>query len=307
MNNDNHYDVLGVKETDTQEDIKKKYRKLAKENHPDVGGNEETFKKISTAYDILSDEQKRQAYDHQRKNPFSGSDSFSDVFNSMFGQRSTERKKTVHTSNISVNIGVLNSYVGGKYTLTYKRHESCNTCNGNGGSKTTCNFCGGSGILVKQFTNGAFVQLMQVSCETCSGRGFFMTNACFFCNGNGSKPEIKTLDISLPHGVDDGQFLRVTGMGDFKNGVYGDLLVRILLKPQDGFDKINGNLIYNCFMSLDDLKRGSVVIPHPDGELTIKIPKKIDTYIPLRIKNKGFRLETIGDLIINQFVRFERD
>ena len=103
MNNENFYDVLGVSETATQDEIKKTYRKLAKENHPDTGGNEELFKKISTAYDVLGDEKKRQEYDHQRKNPFAHN--INDMFNNMFKQRQQHRVK--HTKNIVVNKLVL--------------------------------------------------------------------------------------------------------------------------------------------------------------------------------------------------------
>lgn len=307
MNIDNYYEILGVEENASQDDIKKKYRQLAKENHPDTGGNEELFKKISTAYDILGDEQKRQTYDQQRKNPYGGSFNFNDVFNSMFGNRQNSNQRPVHTSNITVNIGALNSYKGGKHTLSFRRQAACDPCKGTGGDKTICNFCSGTGNVVKQFGNGSFFQMMQVACETCQGRGFFMVNPCFLCNGSGAKTEMKTLDISLPHGVDNGQFLRMTGMGDFRNGLYGDLIVRVELKPQDGFDKVGNHLVYNAFMSLEDLNSGSINVPHPDGELNIKLPKNIDTSIPLRVKSKGFKLESVGDLIVNQYIKYQRD
>lgn len=307
MNIDNYYEILGVEENASQDDIKKKYRQLAKENHPDTGGNEELFKKISTAYDILGDEQKRQTYDQQRKTPYGGSFNFNDVFNSMFGNRQNSNQRPVHTSNITVNIGALNSYKGGKHTLSFRRQAACDPCKGTGGDKTICNFCSGTGNVVKQFGNGSFFQMMQVACETCQGRGFFMVNPCFLCNGSGAKTEMKTLDISLPHGVDNGQFLRMTGMGDFKNGIYGDLIVRVELKPQDGFDKVGNHLVYNAFMNLEDLNSGSINVPHPDGELNIKLPKNIDTSLPLRVKSKGFKLESVGDLIVNQYVKYQRD
>lgn len=307
MNIDNYYEILGVEENASQDDIKKKYRQLAKENHPDTGGNEELFKKISTAYDVLGDEQKRQTYDQQRKNPYGGSFNFNDVFNSMFGNRQNSNQRPVHTSNITVNIGALNSYKGGKHTLSFRRQAACDPCKGTGGDKTICNFCSGTGNVVKQFGNGSFFQMMQVACETCQGRGFFMVNPCFLCNGSGAKTEMKTLDISLPHGVDNGQFLRMTGMGDFRNGIYGDLIVRVELKPQDGFDKVGNHLVYNAFMSLEDLNSGNINVPHPDGELNIKLPKNIDTSIPLRVKSKGFKLESVGDLIVNQYIKYQRD
>ena len=308
MNNENFYEVLGVTETATQDEIKQAYRKLAKENHPDAGGNEEVFKKISVAYDTIGDEQKRQQYDTQRKNPFGGFGDMGDMFSHMFGNRKqTNNQRPVHTSNITVNIGVLDSYRANKHTLSYRRQVMCEPCNGGGGDKTTCNTCGGSGNVVRQMGSGMFVQLIQMACDTCRGTGHKLINPCFMCSGTGSKPEMKSLDISLPHGADNGQFLRLQGMGDFRNGIYGDLVVRIDLKPQDNFDKIGNHLVYNAFLNIQDLKDGNLVVPHPDGELTIKMPKKVDTSIPLRVKSKGFRLETIGDLMINQFVKFERD
>jgi molecular chaperone DnaJ len=305
MNIDNFYDVLGVNETATQDEIKKKYRQLAKENHPDAGGDEELFKKISTAYDVLGDDQKRRQYDGQRRNPFGAN--MDDVFSQMFNQRSNGGQRPVHSSNITVNIGTLNSYKGGKHTLSYRRQASCDPCSGTGGDKKLCNSCGGTGVTIKQFGSGGFVQLMQVACDTCRGLGNIMINPCFLCNGSGTKVEMKTLDISLPHGVDNGQFLRLSGMGDFKNGVYGDLIVRIDLKPQDGFSKINNDLVYDAFMTLDDLNNGNLDIPHPDGLLNIKLPRNIDTSIPLRVKSKGFKLDSVGDLIVNQYVKYQRD
>lgn len=305
MNIDNFYEVLGVNETATQDEIKKKYRQLAKENHPDAGGDEELFKKISTAYDVLGDDQKRRQYDSQRRNPFGAN--MDDIFSQMFNQRSNGGQRPVHSSNITVTIGTLNSYKGGKHTLSYRRQASCDPCSGTGGDKKLCNTCGGTGVTIKQFGSGGFVQLMQVACDTCRGSGSIMINPCFLCNGSGTKVEMKTLDISLPHGVDNGQFLRLSGMGDFRHGVYGDLIVRIDLKPQDGFSKFNNDLIYDAFMSIDDLNNGNIDVPHPDGILNIKLPKNIDTSIPLRVKSKGFKLDSVGDLIINQYVKYKRD
>lgn len=307
MNNENFYQILGVSENATSEDIKKSYRKLAKENHPDAGGNEDVFKKISVAYDTLGDEDKRRQYDQQRKNPFGGFGNMGDMFSQMFNRGNNQNNRRVHTSNITVNIGVLDSYRSGKHTLSYRRQNMCEPCSGSGGDKKTCNICGGSGVVVKQVGSGMFVQLMQMACDGCGGTGSKIINPCFLCNGLGHRPEIKNLDISIPHGIDNGQFLRLQGMGDFRNGINGDLVVRIELKPQDNFEKIDNHLVYNAYLNLEDLKSGNITVPHPDGTLNIKMPKKVDTSIPLRVKSKGFRLDTIGDLMIKQFVRFERD
>lgn len=305
MNTENLYDILGVKENATQEEIKKTYRKLAKENHPDAGGDENKFKKISQAYDVLGDESKRKEYDQNKNNPFGKGFDFNDAFNSMFGGRKNTQRK-VHTTNISIPIGVLTSYYGGKQNITYRRQNKCEPCNGTGGEKISCRVCNGSGVVIRQMNSGMFAQIIQTSCESCSGRGFHFKEMCFLCNGNGATTEMKTIEINLPHGVDNGQFLRVNGMGDYRNGLNGDLIIRIDLKPEKNFDKIGNNLIYNAFMSLDEVIDGSINVPHPDGNITVKLPENVDTSVPLRVKLKGFKLETVGDLIINQFVKYKK-
>lgn len=305
MNADNYYESLGVPETATQDEIKKAYRKLAKENHPDAGGNEETFKKISVAYDTLGDEQKRQQYDQQRNNPFGN---FGDMFSSMFGQqRPQHQQRQNHTTTISVNIGVLDSYKSEKKALTYKRQIPCDPCNGTGGDKKICPTCNGSGTVIRQVGSGMFVQVVQMGCDSCRGTGKFIINPCFLCQGVGTKGEVKTVEIQLPHGIDNGQFVRLQSMGDYRNGVYGDLIVRLNVEPQDGFDKVENHLVYNAFLNMEDLKNGNLLVPHPDGDLNLKLPKMVDTSRPLRVKSKGFKLDTVGDLMVNQYVKFERD
>jgi molecular chaperone DnaJ len=311
MNTDTHYSILGVEETATQDEIKKAYRKLAKENHPDKGGDEELFKKISVAYDTVGDEEKRRQYDMERKNPFAGmrgggfGNSMSDLFNSVFGQQRQQQR--VHTTNINVNVGVLESYLSPKKEITYKRKTSCDTCSGTGGDKKVCTQCNGMGQVMQQMGSGMFIQMIAMACPVCSGSGSINPNPCFVCNGSGGKDEMKSIEIKIPHGIDDGQFFRLQGMGDYRNGIFGDLIVRVQIEKENGFEKFGNNLIYNTFFDLDDLKEDSFSIPHPDGELTIKFPKKFDTSKPLRVKGKGFKLETNGDLLINQFVKYDRD
>jgi molecular chaperone DnaJ len=229
-----------------------------------------------------------------------------DIFGSMFNQRA-QTQRPVHTSNITIQIGVLSSFIGGKQNLTYRRQSKCEPCNGTGGEKITCNGCNGSGMVIRQMGSGMFVQIMQTACDSCSGRGFNFKEKCFVCNGNSSTTEMKSVEINLPHGIDNGQFVRLQGMGDYRNGVFGDLIVRLNVEPQDGFDKVENHLIYNAFLNMDDLKNGSLLVPHPDGELTLKLPKVVDTSRPLRVKSKGFKLDTVGDLMVNQYVKFERD
>jgi len=301
MNNDNYYEVLGVDEKATQEDIKKAYRNLAKENHPDKGGDEEKFKKITEAYDTIGDANKRSQYDNQRSNPFGSN--FADMFHSFNQQR---QRQDTHTSVITVNIGVLDSYLSRNKQITYKRKTSCNVCSGSGGEKKVCTTCNGAGSVMKQMGTGMFIQVVNMMCETCSGTGKITINACYSCNGSETKDEMKTLDVKIPHGLEDGQFIRMSNVGDFKNGRFGDLVIRVNLVEDNGFFKNGPHLIYNSYLNYEDIIKEDINIPHPDGELNIKLPKLFDSSKPLRVKGKGFKVGQIGDLLINRIVRFER-
>lgn len=309
MNEETFYSILGVTEEASQDEIKKAYRKLAKENHPDKGGDEELFKKISVAYDTIGDEEKRKQYDLERKNPFAGmgggfGQSMNDLFNSVFGQRQQQR---THTTTLNVSVGVLESYLSQKKTINFRRKASCDTCSGTGGDKKVCVTCQGAGQVVRQMGSGMFIQMVSVNCPSCHGFGHLLTNPCFVCNGSGDKDEIKTLEITVPHGIEDGQFLRLQKQGDFRNGTYGDLILRVNVEKQDNFEKIGNHLIYNAFFDFEDIQKDSFEIPHPDGSITVKFPKQFDTSKPLRVKGKGFKTDLIGDLMVNQFVKFYKD
>jgi molecular chaperone DnaJ len=309
MNIPNYYDILGVPETATQDEIKKVYRKLAKENHPDAGGDEEKFKQIAEAYDTIGDDNKRQEYDMRRKNPFSGmgggDDMFQHMFNQAFGNRRQENR--VHDLVIDTELKVTESYLGANKEITYRRKLKCDPCNGSGGEKKICPECNGQGSVVRQMGSGMFIQMVQVACNTCSGHGRVIINPCHICNGSGTKDEMKTVEVKLPNGIDDGQFIRLQGVGDFRNGVYGNLVVRVKLVSDNNFEKYGPHLVYNVYFTLDDLKKNDFEIPHPDGTVRLRFPKTFDTTKPLRVKSKGFKGEVIGDLLVNQHVRFERD
>jgi molecular chaperone DnaJ len=309
MNNENYYQILGVEESATQDQIKKSYRKLAKDNHPDVGGDEEKFKKIAEAYDTLGDENKRNEYNYRLKNPFAGGgmghdDLFAHMFNQTFGGRQQNR---VHDLIIDTELTVFESYLGSEKEITYKRKLKCEPCDGNGGDKSVCPVCGGNGVITRQMGSGMFVQMVQTACNNCHGSGKITINPCYSCHGSGSKEELKTVKVQLPKGIDEGQFIRLQGIGDFRDGNYGNLVVRIKMVSVDNFEKYGPHLVYNAYFTLEDLNKDSFDIPHPDGVLKLKFPKTFDTTKPLRVKSKGFKGEVIGDLLVNQHVRFDRD
>lgn len=306
---DNYYEILGVNENATQEEIKKAYRKKAVEHHPDKGGSEEVFKKIASAYDVLGDENKRKDYDNQKNNPFNnggfnGFNPFDEFFGNGFFK---QRKRSTPEKVLDVSVGVIESYNGVDKNVTYMRNHGCGTCNGSGGDRTDCVTCGAQGFISIRQGTGIFVQISRQICNSCGGRGFTIKNKCFSCDGRGVFTNTETISIKLPHGVDEGQVFKLRSKGDFSNGQYGDLMIRIKLTPENNFEKHGNDLIYNLFYNYKDLLKSTIEIPHPSGSLSINLPNEIDTSKPLRIKSKGFNVNGQGDLFIKQFVKFKKD
>ena len=301
---ENYYEILGVPENATTDDIKKSYRKLAMEHHPDKGGNEETFKKISEAYDVLSDENKRNQYNNQRNNPFgNGGNMFEEFFNS-FNNRN--RQPSVPDKIIDLEVGVIESYKSVEKTFTYQRNEKCGGCDGSGGEKIRCNTCNGTGHIMVKMGNGFFTQVFHQPCNHCKGVGFLYKKVCDTCNGKTTNVNSETIKIKIPHGVGDGQFFKMQNKGDFHNNTYGNLVIKVKMKPENNFEKIGNDLVFSSFLNYEQLSLDNIEIPHPDGILSIKLPEIFDTSKPLRVKNKGYKNDGGGDLIINLDVKFKR-
>ena len=303
-----YYDVLGVQVNSDQDTIKKAYRSLAKKHHPDKGGNDEMFKKVSEAYDVLGDESKRQQYDNQRRNPFSnnggrggGHNPFEDMFN-MFGQQ-RPKQRSAPEKIIDILINPIESYNAVEKHITYERKHMCGDCQGKGGDRNHCNHCNGSGVIIQKMGTGMFIQMVQSHCNACNGQGFTYTKVCNTCKGSCTVNKTETISIKLPHGIDDGQFLRVHGKGDFHSGMYGNLVIRTKVKNTDNFEKFADDLIYNKYFDLNELKSDSFIVPHPSGDLSVKLPKVFDTSVPLRVKSKGYNN---GELYIKMAVKFTR-
>jgi len=299
------YQILGVNENASQDEIKKAYRKLAVEHHPDKGGDENKFKKISEAYDTIGDENKRSQYDNQRRNPFAGMGGGGfNPFEDMFNQMHSQRKRAVPDKIIEVVVGAVESYKGGEKSITYTRNHNCGGCNGTGGERINCSNCGGTGVVTQQIGTGLFTQIIRQSCGSCGGRGFSYRTTCGTCHGSTTTSSVETITIKLPSGIDEGQFLRVQGKGDYKDGMYGNLVVKVKIVPENNFEKSMEDLIYNAYFDLNSLKQDNVKVSHPLGEISIKLPQEFDTSKPLRVKSKGYNGR--GDLYIKLFVKFKR-
>jgi molecular chaperone DnaJ len=227
------------------------------------------------------------------------------MFNQMFNQqgRQQQRRKAAPDKIIKVQVSPFESYVGVEKTIQYLKENHCDGCNGRGGDQQSCNTCNGAGFQIKSFGTGFMVQQMRVACASCGGRGYTLVHRCFKCDGRGVKPATHEVKVKLPVGVDNGQFLKLENLGDFRNGEYGDLVVQIELVNKDGYEKMNDDLIYNLYLNLEELQQDKYVIPHPNGELSINAPKVFDTSRPLRLRNKGYNN---GDMYVKLNVKFER-
>ena len=306
------YSILGVNEKASQEEIKKAYRKLSKQFHPDVNPEgADRFKEIAEAYDTIGTESKRQEYDNKKNNPFGGMfngsggggmDDLFSMFNGGFNPFQQRRRQRAPDKVLNVHVTPSESMLGSSKKINYHKKEQCSVCSGNGGKREQCMTCQGRGVVQQQFNFGGQIHLQTHDCPSCKGQGSVLIETCFTCNGNGHKPTFASIDINIPRSLDNGDFLRVPNAGDYQNSVgVGDLVIQIRLNPDENFEKIGADLYANIRVSPEDfITENSFKIPHPEGELMIKVPvDTLTTEKPLRIKGKGYYInEGRGDLIV---------
>ena len=301
-----YYKILEVEENASDDDIKKSYRTLSKKYHPDMNPDgADKFKEIAEAYEVLGDKTKRAKDNNSKSNPYAGTP-FQDIFNSMFTQQNNpnfRHRKSVPDKIIKLQVTPIESYKGVDKTLYYVRDLGCNICNGSGGDQQLCTTCNGAGFQIKQFGTGFMVQQVRTQCQTCGGKGYTLIHKCYYCDGRGTKPTSNEVKITLPVGVDSGQYLKLQDLGDYRNGEFGDLIVQIEVVNKDDYEKMNNDLIYNLTLNLDEIQKDKFLIPHPDGDLNMEAPKVFDTSRPLRLKGKGY---LGGDMYVKLNVKFER-
>lgn len=293
----NYYDILGVSETASQDEIKKAYRQLSKQYHPDVNpSGEEKFKEVSEAYENIGDESKRANYDSKRNNPFGnfggGNFDFSAAFEEMMGGYRQQRPRRAPDKVMGVEISPVESYLGVKKEIKYDFLDMCKPCNGDGGNTSVCNTCRGVGSITQKIGNGMFTQLVQSQCPSCFGKGKIIVNPCNSCYGQGSIMRNETLMVTIPKNVDNGNFMRIPAKGDFNQGIKlrGDLILQVNLTNKDNFEKNGEDLIYYVKLNVVDIiMEKQVKVPHPEGDLLINLPKQINSDKPLRLVKKGYR------------------
>ena len=157
--------------------------------------------------------------------------------------------------------------------------------------------------MIRRFGSGFFVQQMVTTCPLCNGLGEIIENKCYKCSGSGVKGEVKTITIEIPKNIDNGQFLKLSKLGDFDKVDFGDLVLKIEVIDADGFRKSGNDLIYTLFLDCDEVDLVKYNIPHPLGLLSITAPNVFDTSVPLRIPGKGYNG---GDFYIKREVKFTR-
>lgn len=308
------YSILGVSKKATKADIKKAFRELSKKHHPDKGGEEQAFQKISAAYNILSDDKKRAQYDQfgAAGGPagfggdgggFSGGFSqadfgdFEDIFSSFFGgggRQSSARKSAGQRGadlEVSVVLDFDDSVRGIKKSFSSKNLEPCEKCEGEGGfDKKTCSKCNGAGAVSQRFQTPFGTVAQQVVCPECRGQRSSFARRCSDCQGEGRVRQKKDIEIDIPAGVEEGMTLRLTGKGEagVRGGGRGDLYVHVTVKPSHEFSRDGLNLISELEISVfDAIVGGTYEVKTFWGGVDLKVPENIKDRDFLRIRGKG--------------------
>lgn len=328
MSKRDYYEVLGVSKTSSADEIKKAYRKVAMQFHPDRNPGdkpaEEKFKEAAEAYEVLSDADKKAQYDRfghagmgsSARGGFSGGgmnteDIFSqfgdifgdDLFGSFFGGGSrssrggTGRSRGVKGSSLRIKVKLNYEEIANGTTrnVKVKKHVVCTTCNGSGAkdksSVQTCGTCGGNG-QVKRVTNTFLGQMQTVTtCPTCNGEGTTITAKCGNCKGEGRVYGEEMVALNIPAGVQEGMNLSLGGKGNAgeRGGAAGDLLVLIEEEAHKDLHRDGLNVAYDLYISIPDAVFGTQLeVPTIDGKVKIKIPPGTQSGKIFRLKGKGF-------------------
>lgn len=330
-----YYSILEVDRNATIDDIKKSYRKLAMQYHPDKNPgdktSEEKFKEVSEAYSVLSDDTKKSNYDRTgssegfssgfNMDDFINHNPFADMFGQMggfggFGQMGGfninfgGQQQRVNRGNdlrfrLNLTLHDVKTGIEDK-SIKYSRKVKCNTCQGFGGTHETCKHCGGNGRLQMNRQTMMGVMSTIVDCDVCQGLGFVVIDACKVCNGSGVVDEVSQFNIKIPQGMNNGDKFQVNTRGNSPNrpgngGMYGNLVIEVTVEEHPKLKRDDKNLIYNLNIPFTKLILGGKSnVPTLDGEVTININPHTKNGDMLSLKGKGVANQRgeIGDQII---------
>ena len=320
-----YYEVLGVSQTASQDEIKKAFRRLARQYHPDVNkesGAEAKFKEINEAYEVLSDEQKRAVYDRFGHNvpgamgggysdAFNGADPFSTIFDAFFGgaaggqrgqrgpQRGTDLAYTLRLSFEEAIFGI-------EKEIEYLRLESCGSCKGSGAEVGTepvrCPKCGGSGEVRQRAP--LFNMVTVTTCDQCMGGGYIIPIPCRECRGEGRVRQPRRITVKVPAGVDSSQRLRISGEGDVgpRGGPFGNLYIALDVQAHPRFVREGSDILLELRLNVAQAALGDELeVPTVDGREKLRVPPATQTGQTFRLRGKGvpyLRQQGRGDQIV---------
>jgi len=324
MAKQDYYDILGVQRGASADDLKRAYRKLAMQYHPDRNPNNPTaehkFKELNEAYDVLKDEQKRSAYDRFGHAAFENGGAgaagggfgfeggLGDIFEQMFGggRRGGERQQTGADLRTQVEIDLAEAFSGTKKSVRVATRVTCDACTGTGSADKnagadTCATCNGAGRVRAQ--QGFF--LVERTCPTCGGAGRTVRNPCRVCGGAGTVPREKTLSVQIPAGVEDGTRIRLSGEGEAggRGAPPGDLYVHVAIRAHQIFQRDGANIFCRVPLRMTQAALGGEIeVPTIDGTAAkVKVPAGTQTGDQFRLRAKGFsvlRTSQRGDMYI---------
>lgn len=306
-----YYEVLGISKGAEAQEIKKAYRKLAMKYHPDRNPGdkeaEEKFKEINEAYEVLSDDTKRKTYDQFGHDGLNGQggfggfeDMFGDIFGDMFGgsfgggrarRRGPQRGADIRQS---VTISFEEAAFGKKMSIKVNRSEECEECNGTGAkpgtSKKTCSTCNGTG-QVRTVQRTPFGNIASSRpCSACNGTGEVIESPCSKCHGTGNTRKVKTIEVDIPAGIDDGQMIKLSGQGEVgeKGAPRGDLYIVVNVKSHPLFTRDGNDIYFEMPITFVQATLGDEIeVPTLDGKVKYSVPEGTQTGTVFRLKEKG--------------------
>ena len=300
------YEALGVSKTATPEEIKKAYRKLVREVHPDRNpGSEERFKEVQSAYDVLSDPEKRKQYDTVGSangrvggpgattfdfGDFDLGDIFGGLFNRGRGAQQQPRGQRGNDVEVEVRVAFEDALRGAEVTVPVQLELACHTCHGTGAAPGTapvvCPRCEGTGVVAT--SQGLFA--LQQPCPRCHGMGSIVEQPCPTCHGAGRERRTKRFKVRVPAGAKDGTRIKLRGKGEagFGGAPAGDLFVVVRVEPSKVYERRGDDLVVQVPVSYPTAALGGTVeVPTPEGAVSLKVPSGTEDGKLLRIKGRG--------------------
>lgn len=329
-----YYKTLGVEKNASKEDIKKAFRKMAHQYHPDKKtGNEAKFKEANEAYQVLSDDSKRAQYDQYGEGFAQGGmgggqgfggfgfgqggfqgdfnmddlgDIFGDIFGGGFGGGGRQKERRGRDISTEITVTFAESIFGVKRRVLITKQSTCKTCSGSGGKpgtkEETCKKCNGKGHIRENRRSLLGTFSTDVLCDECNGSGKVPAEKCTTCHGNGVLRAEEEIEIDIPAGIEGGEMVRLSGKGEaISHGQTGDLYIKITVERHPLFKREGHNLIMDMSLKLTEALLGTTkTIQSLDGALDVKIPEGVSPNEILRVRDRGVPISKNkrGDLLI---------